>query len=331
MLPLVGDLAPAHRRASALSIVVSGLLLGLLVARLLSGVVAQYIGWRYIYWISFALQYLILILLWLFMPDYPSTNPVDSWVELLRKYPGLLFDILRMPFRHPVLVQACLFGFLTSSTFNSFWTTLTFLLSSAPYNYSSLSIGLFALIGILALTWGPFFARSFMDKHHPLSSVIIGAIISLVGIVVGTYTGNISVAGPVIQALFVDIGLQTSQIANRTSIYKVEPKGRNRVNTAFMICIFGGQLMGTAAGNSLYDKGGWIASGSANVGFICAALLVCLLRGPHESGWVGWSGGWNMREERHPLEPKHTRAEDVEMQTEQSHEVGSKEEAQGER
>ncbi len=324
----MGDLAPAHRRASALSIVVSGLLLGLLVARLLSGVVAQFIGWRYIYWISLGLQCLIFILLWAFMPDYPSTNPVESWMEILRKYPGLLFDILRMPFRHPVLVQACLFGFLTSSTFNSFWTTLTFLLSSAPYNYSSLSIGLFALIGILALTWGPLFARSFMDRHHPLYSVLIGAVISLVGIVVGTYTGNITIAGPVIQALLVDIGMQTSQIANRTSIYKVEPKGRNRVNTAFMVCIFGGQLMGTAAGNSLYDKGGWIVSGSANVGLISAALLVCLLRGPHEPGWFGWTGGWNMREGSHPLEPKHTRAEDVETQAEQSNEVELKEKAQ---
>ncbi|KAF7509977.1 hypothetical protein GJ744_007291 [Endocarpon pusillum] len=323
MLPLVGDLAPAHRRAAALSIVVSGLLLGLLVARLLSGVVAQYVGWRYIYWISFALQYLILILLWLFMPDYPSTNPVNSWVELLQKYPGLLFDIIRMPFRHPVLVQACLFGFLTSSTFNSFWTTLTFLLSSPPYNYTSLAIGLFALIGIVSMTWGPFFARTVMDKHHPLFSVLLGTMINLVGIVVGTYTGKISIAGPVIQALFVDIGLQTSQTANRTAIYQVEPKGRNRVNTAFMVSIFGGQLMGTAVGNRLYDRGGWIASGSANVGFICAALLVCLLRGPHEPGWVGWSGGWNMRKESHPLEPKVTEPDDVEKQAEGSPEAES--------
>lgn len=224
MLPLVGDLAPVHRRATALSVVVSGLLLGMLVARFLSGVVAQFIGWRYIYWISFALQYLILILLWLFMPDYPSTNPVESWTDLLSKYPSLLFDIVKMLFRHPILVQACLAGFMTSTIFTSFWTTSTFLLSSPPYNYSSLVIGLFALIGISAMTWGPIFARNFMDKHHPLFSVIVGELICLVGVVVGTYTGRISVAGPIVQALLVDIGLQTSNIANRTAIYGVEPK-----------------------------------------------------------------------------------------------------------
>ena len=98
MLPLVGDLAPLHRRSTALSIVFSGLLLGMLFARLLSGVVTEFIGWRYIYWIAFGLQYLILALLFLFMPDYPSTNPDMGRV---RKYPTLLFDILRVPFKYP--------------------------------------------------------------------------------------------------------------------------------------------------------------------------------------------------------------------------------------
>jgi len=74
MLPLVGDLAPPHRRATALSIVVSGLL-GILIARLLSGILTQFTSWRTIYWFSFGVQYLILILLFFFMPDYPSTNP----------------------------------------------------------------------------------------------------------------------------------------------------------------------------------------------------------------------------------------------------------------
>lgn len=183
MLPLVGDLAPANKRATALSIVVSGLLLGMLVARLLSGVVAFIIGWRYIYWISFGLQYLILILLWLFMPDYPSTNPGTN---VLKAYPALLWDIVKLTFKYPVLMQACMIGFFTSSTFTSFWTTLTFLLAGKPYEYSSLVIGLFALLGICAMSWGPVYARLVMDKTEPLFSVIVGGTICLISIVIGT-------------------------------------------------------------------------------------------------------------------------------------------------
>ena len=292
MLPLVGDMAPPHRRATSLSIVVSGMLLGMLMARLLAGVVARYIGWRYIYWISFGLQYFILVLLHFFMPDYPATNPGEN---VLKKYPSLLWDIVKLVFKYPVLVQACLVGMFTATIFTNYWTTLTFLLAGPPYHYNSLVIGLFALIGIGSMTWGPIFARTVMEKHQPLFSVIIGEFICLGGVLIGTYTGKHTIVGPVIQAVGIDIGLQTSQIANRTAIYAVAPKARNRVNTAYMVSVFVGQLIGTAVGNSLYADGGWIASGSAAVGFISAAIVVCFLRGPHEKGWIGWHGGYNMR------------------------------------
>ncbi|KAI9815268.1 MAG: hypothetical protein M1827_002748 [Pycnora praestabilis] len=296
MLPLVGDLAPPARRATALSIVVSGLLLGMLIARVLSGVVTEYTGWRNIYWLSLGLQYLIFILLWFFMPDYPSTNPDGI------NYFRILYSIGQMVCKYPVLVQVCFIGFFTSATFTSFWTTLTFLLAGEPYNYNSLVIGLFAFIGIAAMTLGPFYSRAVIDRCVPLFSTILGEIFCLIGIIIGTYTGTFSVAGPVIQAFAIDIGLQTSQIANRTSIYTIAPKARNRVNTAYMVSVFCGQLMGTAAGNNLYARGGWIRSGSASVGFIGAALVICFIRGPHEKGWVGWRGGWSIR--RRDLESK---------------------------
>jgi hypothetical protein len=200
-----------------------------------------------------------------------------------------------MLFKHPVLVQACLVGFLVASTFTSYWTTLTFLLSSPPYSFSSAIIGLFALIGIGAMTLGPFYSKAIIDRFVPLFSVILGLSYCLVGVIIGTYIGSFTVAGPIIQAFAIDLGLQTSQIANRSAIYAIEPKARNRVNTAYMVSVFCGQLMGTAVGNRLYAQGGWVASGSVSVGFVSAALLVCFARGPWEKGWVGWSGGWGLR------------------------------------
>jgi predicted MFS family arabinose efflux permease len=289
MLPLVGDLAPPARRATSLSIVVSGLLLGMLIARVLSGTITNFISWRAIYWLSLGLQYFILALLWLFMPDYPSTNPSGL------SYPRILSSILTMVLKHPVLVQACLVGFFTSATFTSFWTTLTFLLSSPPFSYSPLIIGLFALIGIGAMTLGPPYARTIIDNHVPLFSVILGETYCLIGVIIGTFTGTFTVAGPVIQAFAIDLGLQTSQIANRTAIYAIEPKARNRVNTAYMVAVFCGQLMGTAAGNHLYARGGWKRSDGASIGFLCGALCVCFARGPWEKGWVGWRGGWGIK------------------------------------
>ncbi|KAF1974917.1 MFS general substrate transporter [Bimuria novae-zelandiae CBS 107.79] len=288
MLPLVGDLAPPHRRAAALSVVVSGLQLGILVARVLSGTIANFVTWRAVYWMAFGLQYLIFVLLWFFMPDYPATNTSLNYFKLL-------WNIVQMLGRHPVLVQACLAGFFTSSTFTSFWTTLTFLLAGSPYFYTPLMIGLFGLIGIAAMCFGPVYARNVTDKFVPHMSVLFGLLCCILGICFGTYLGTFTVAGPVLQAFLLDFGMQTAQIANRSSIYAIEPKRRNGVNTAFMVFTFCGQLVGTAAGNHIYAAAGWIGSGSASVGFIGGAILVMLARGPWETRWVGWRGGWSFK------------------------------------
>ncbi|KAI0536454.1 major facilitator superfamily domain-containing protein [Xylaria digitata] len=295
MLPLVGDLAPAHCRASSLSIVVSGLALGLLVARVLSGIVANLTAWRNIYWLALGAQYLTLILLFLTLPDYPAKNKGLNYFKAIWK-------MARLAVEEPLLIQACLMGFLMSAVFTNFWTTLTFLLVSPPYNYSSLEIGLFAFIGIVVISLAPIWSRLITDKFVFLFSSLLGLSFELVGIIIGTFIGNFIVAGPVIQAIFMDTGSNFAHTANRSNIYCLDPKARNRVNTFYMVFCFAGQLTGTAAGNRLYAQGGWIWSGSMNIGFISAAILIGLARGPRESQWLGWKGGWNIRRDENIVE-----------------------------
>jgi predicted MFS family arabinose efflux permease len=257
MLPLVGDLAPAHRRATALSIVVSGLALGMLVARVLSGIFAEFTGdWRNIYWFSLAAQGAVLISLYLRMPHYPSKNPEGL------NYLRMLWSILTILAREPLLVQACTISLCISAVFTNFWTTLSFLLSSPPFNYSSLIVGLFGLIGIVIILLGPVYSRYILDKVVPLASVLGGMVIELAGIAVGVAIGTFTVAGPVVQAIVIDFANQAANIALRTSIYTIDAKARNRVNTAYMISAFTGQLTGTALGNRLYAVGGWRYSGA---------------------------------------------------------------------
>lgn len=141
---------------------------------------------------------------------------------------------------------------------------------------------------------GPFYARLVIDRFVPLFSVTLGLCWCMLGVCLGTYTGTFTVAGPILQAFLNDFGMQTAQIANRSAIYAIEPKARNRVNTAFMLATFCGQLVGTTAGSHLYVAGGWIVSGSYSVASIGVALLVVAVRGPWEQGWWGWSGGWSI-------------------------------------
>ncbi|KAK4121647.1 MFS general substrate transporter [Parathielavia appendiculata] len=300
LLPLVGDLAPPCRRASSLAIIVSGLSLGVLVARLLGGALASDGSWRNVYWFGLGVQGLVVGLLYVWLPDYPSKNPVSLDDGGARwSYLGVLASIGRLVVTEPLLVQAGVVAFLLSAVFTSYWTTLSFLLSAPPFGYDSAVIGLFGLIGIVVILAAPVFSRLVIDKVVPLVSAVMGLTVGLMGVVVGTFTGSYHIAGPVVQAIAIDLMFQFTQIANRAAIYSIQPQARNRVNTAYMVAAFSGQVTGTAVGNRLYAQGGWVYSGSCSIAFIGLALAVCLARGPRESSWIGWSGGWSIR--RHDL------------------------------
>lgn len=91
-------------------------------------------------------------------------------------------------------------------------------------------------------------------------------------------------------------------------IHGIEPGAANKVNTAFVVCLYVGMLTGTKAGNDVYARyGGWIASGGLSLGIMGFSYVVILARGPHETGWVGWSGGWRRNS---PVEEKRESQDD---------------------
>jgi hypothetical protein len=151
------------------------------------------------------------------------------------------------------------------------------LLSSEPYGYGSVVVGLFGLIGIVVILAAPVYSRLVIDKMVPLVSAVMGLSVELVGVVVGTFTGSTCVAGPVVQAITIDLGSQFTQIANRAAIYGIQPQAQNRVNTAYMVAAFSGQLTGTAIGNRLYAQGGWMYSGSCSSRLIPYYWRFCIL------------------------------------------------------
>lgn len=130
LIPLVADLAPEKRRASAISIVFSGLLFGILVARVLAGIIAQFESWRVVYYFAIGVQGLVLIGSYLILPDYPSKNKGFT-------YWSILWTMAKFSVTEPVLIQSCIINLLSSACFTNFWVTLTFLLGGPPYFYST--------------------------------------------------------------------------------------------------------------------------------------------------------------------------------------------------
>ncbi|GHJ87700.1 hypothetical protein NliqN6_4102 [Naganishia liquefaciens] len=296
MVPLTADLAPPESRSKAISITLSGLMLGVLVARVLSGIIAEFADWRYVYWMSVGLQYLIFIMLWWTLPDYPAkVANVGYW--------QVLWSMATYLFKYPTMVQCCLIGFFSSAVFTNWWTTLTFLLSDPPYEYNTLEIGLFGLLGLFGVCVAPFTGK-LLDQMEgwlgQLAALIIQ--ISAQAIAVGAAKRNVSAV--VIVCFVLDVGLQMGQVSNSTRIYALDANARARLNSIFIISLFLGQMMGSSAASSLYDHYGWTASSSLSLGFLGLAILILLSRGPHAQKWIGWDGGARMRKLRREEEER---------------------------
>ena len=139
MIPFAADLALEERRGRVVARIMTGLLMGILLARTVSGLVAEAAGWRAIYWLSAALMVGFAMVLWRALPP-EGPRPHRSYRELVG-------SSLRLLVTEPVLRRRAWHGACAFAAFSVLWTTLAFLLSGSPYHYSNAVIGLFGLVG----------------------------------------------------------------------------------------------------------------------------------------------------------------------------------------
>ncbi|KAJ7149236.1 major facilitator superfamily domain-containing protein [Mycena crocata] len=286
LIPLAADLAPPEHRATAISVVFSGLLFGILVGRVIAGIIAEFTSWRVVYYFAIGVQYLVLFASYFVIPDYPAKNQDMS-------YWGILRTMAKFAYTEPILVQACLANLASCACFTNFWVTLTFLLGGPPYFYSTLTIGLFGLIGILGVAFGPVVGRG-IDKLIPWYASLAAAFALLVFQAIQVGAGDVSVAAIVVVIMGLDVFRQMLQMSLATSVFSILPSARARLNAVFMLSVFIGQLMGTAAGTQVFTTYGWRPAAALNMGFYVWILGVLLLRGPHcaRFTWFGYEGGW---------------------------------------
>ncbi|KAG8904040.1 hypothetical protein FRC00_014295, partial [Tulasnella sp. 408] len=128
LIPFAGDLAPPERRGTAISIVLSGLLLGIIFGRAIGGVIGDASSsWKNVYWIAVGLQAIALVVLWWVLPDWPSKvealpRPKEGEVERKRPtYFTILWTMGKLAVTEPILIQGCLINLMNQVVFSSFW------------------------------------------------------------------------------------------------------------------------------------------------------------------------------------------------------------------
>lgn len=270
LVPLAATLASPEKRGKVVGTIMSGLLLGILLARTVAGLLASLGGWRTVYWVASVLMVVIALALWRGLPKVKQENHLN--------YPQLLASVFSLFTQDKLLRTRALLGCLTFANFSILWTSMAFLLAAPPFNYSEGVIGLFGLAGAAgALGARP--AGGLADKGKSHMTTTAGLILLLLSWAAIWY-GHVSVLALIVGILVLDLTVQGVHITNQTVIYRVKPEARNRLTAGYMTSYFIGGAAGSLISASAWQHAGW--SGVCGIGALVAALnLVVWWRGYH--------------------------------------------------
>lgn len=264
-VPMAAQLSDDKGRGRAIGIVMSGLLIGILGSRIISGVVGEHYGWRVMYYAASVIMVALFILLKL---KLPKLNPSYSG-----RYSELMGSLWHYFKTEPSLRMATLRGGLGFAGLSAFWTTLVFLMESS-FGYGSSVAGGFGLFGIVGALAAAVVGR-FNDKVSKSKLILFSALLLIISWCVFLVSGN-SLVGLVIGVILIDLGLQALHITNQNIIFSKNPEARNRVNTIYMVGFFIGGALGTVLGALAWQHYQWIGVSVLGMFFSVSILIVQL-------------------------------------------------------
>jgi predicted MFS family arabinose efflux permease len=264
LVPLASALAPESERGRVVGKVMSGLLVGILVARTASGLLSELGGWRLVFGVSAGLMVALSVVLHFRLPRVRPTTDLS--------YPALLRSVGELVLEQPTLRVRMVYGALQMGQFSVLWTTIAFLLAGHPYNYSDATIGLFGLVGLAGALAAQVAGRMADRGRHHLSTGLFFLTMLLSWAAIAA--GKTSLTALIVGIAALDLGVQGAQITSQSVIYGLDPAARSRLTTAYMTTVFASAAASSALASAIYDSGGWDAV--AMLGAALAAVGVAV-------------------------------------------------------
>jgi len=248
LVPFAAVLSLPAERGRAVGTVVSGIMVGALLGRTISGMIGTAYGWRAVYGAEAA----FMIPVWigaatLLPPGVPTTNL--TYGRLLAS----LWPLARnhRPIRESMMIQALLWA-----CFNAFWVNLASLLANGPWHLNSAWAGSFGIIGAAGALAASVGGRA-TDKLGPRN--IIGVSIGVVTLAYMLLAGaESSLALLIIGVIVLDIGVQSGLVSNQTRAFAVDPTAQGRINSLYMTATFFGGAVGVTISGWLMTRYGWM-------------------------------------------------------------------------
>lgn len=262
LIPFASTLAAPHERGRIVGTMMSGLLLGILLARTMAGALADLGNWRTVYWVAATLMLATSGALQLTLPR--CKNPVGL------SYPRLIASVFRLFTDEPLFRARALLGALLFASFGMFWTPLTFLLANPPYSYSNTTIGLFGLAGAAGAYAAGRFGRM-ADRGLGNRATTIGLALLLISWLPIAF-GQVWVLSLVVGIVLLDLTIQGVHVTNLSAIYRLNPEARSRLTAGTMSSNFIGAAAGSQTSSWIFAHMGW--SGVCAAGALLAVVAL---------------------------------------------------------
>lgn len=251
IVPAAATLAPEAHRGKAVGTVMTGLLLGILLSRVVSGSVAEHWGWRTVYLAAAASVALVGLAAWRGLPRFAPTTQLP--------YRALMASMATLWRAHPRLRRAAWAQGLLAVGFGAFWSTLAVMLHGS-FQLGSAAAGAFGLAGAAGALAAPLAGR-LADRRGPALVTRLGAGLAAVSFAVMAFAPALSPQGQlvliVVSAIGFDFGVQATLIAHQTIVYGLDPGARSRLNALLFTGMFIGMAAGAALGSQALALWGW--------------------------------------------------------------------------
>jgi predicted MFS family arabinose efflux permease len=264
VIPYAASKAPEATRGRIIGQIMSGLLIGILLARTVSGFVSEWFGWRAMYVIAAVAVAVLLVALRAAIPREGARGRLE--------YGRLLLSLLDLAKAEPELRRRSAYIALSLGSFSVLWTGLTFLLSGPPYHYTEARIGLFGLIGAAGAVAATVAGRLSDRGHANALTGAAAAVLLLSWSVLAFGSRSAWAVGAGVFAL--DVGAQGLQVTNQSVIYRLAPHARSRITAVYMTTAFIGAAAGSAIASFSFRLWGW--NGLCLMGALLPAVLLLI-------------------------------------------------------
>lgn len=241
-------LAGPAERGRVVGLVTSGVITGILLARAISGTLADLLGWRAVYLCASGAMFAVALLLLASVPPGPRPAPALTYPKLLRSTATLFVEV-------PILrVRAVLAGLVFASN-TILWTPLVLPLTREPFSLTRTEVGLFGLAGVAGAI-GAAAAGRLADRGFVQRTTAVGLLL-MIAAWLPIFLMQATLGFLALGALAISFGLQAVHVSNQSLIYMTRPDARSRLVAGYMTFYSIGSAVGAAVSTLVYARAGW--------------------------------------------------------------------------